>query len=161
MASQLLRQDNRRATAQIRKKSKFLCKPCNRFCTSRIALEDDKLGRKHVATVQSLAEGVQKCIACDNQVFDNKQQLLRHLGGRVHRHRIDNQTKCRAAGFLTPARPCSPGSRRRRSVACQPWTRTRTLEIALWWTVTTTWWAARVKSQGGRAIHFVIACPHR
>ena len=56
---------------------------CNLFCRSLVVYREHIQGRRHLAKVARVTDGVQKCDVCDLS-FESKRQYESHIGGRRH-----------------------------------------------------------------------------
>jgi Zinc-finger of C2H2 type len=83
VAERLLREDHRRRTRPAISRGRKKCRVCNLTCIQ---------GRRHLAKLARVTDGVQKCDVCDLS-FESKRQYESHIGGRRHRKAVLDQLR--------------------------------------------------------------------
>jgi hypothetical protein len=92
VAERLLREDHRRRTRPAISRGRKKCCFYNLKCSSLAIYREHIQGRRHLAKVARVTDGVQKCDVCDLS-FESKRQYESHIGGRRHRKAVLDQLR--------------------------------------------------------------------
>jgi hypothetical protein len=92
VAERLLREDHRRRTRPAIARGRKKCRVCNLTCSSLAVYREHVQGRRHLAKLARVTDGVQKCDVCDLS-FESKRQYESHIGGRRHRKAVLDQLR--------------------------------------------------------------------
>ena len=92
VAERLLREDHLRRTRPAISRGRKKCRVCNLTCSSLAVYREHVQGRRHLAKVARVTDGVQKCDVCD-LTFESKRQYESHIGGRRHRKAVLDQLR--------------------------------------------------------------------
>mgnify|MGYP003467172771 FL=1 len=92
VAERLLREDHRRRTRPAISRGRKKCRIFNLLCSSLALYREHIQGRRHLAKVARVTDGVQNCDVCDIS-FESKRQYESHIGGRRHRKAVLDQLR--------------------------------------------------------------------
>ena len=87
VAERLLREDHRRRSRPAISRGRKKCRICNLLCSSLALYREHIQGRRHLAKVARVTDGVQNCDVRDLS-FESKRQYESHIGGCHHRKAV-------------------------------------------------------------------------
>jgi hypothetical protein len=87
-----LRDDHRRRTRPVIARGRKKCRFCNLTCSSLAVYREHVQGRRNLARVSRITDGVQQCDVCDLS-FESKRQYDSHISGRRHRKAVLDQIR--------------------------------------------------------------------